>query len=340
MLGRPLLVFAALSQAVPAFAASKPAQYMDVELIADTDAPRPGSSVLVGLKMTPRAGWHGYWSNAGESGLSPTVRWSAPTGVKFGSLQHPAPTLLRVMGLTSYVHAGAHVLIARMKVSEELAVGTPLPMAADVNFAVCSDRLCVPQRVKLALQLVAGDGAPSPEASLLKLSLTKLPAATGSGRFNLEDGLLTLVLPATVHLRGSETRFFPDQNGFFDPSRARTLSTKPLRIVTTATGEPPATITGVLSDGSAAMRVRFRKGKLPSHDSSSQVGMAPSPSDPKPLAAPPNSASTPWRAPKEASTQSPKGYPDVPGHSPATALLVAAAALIALGSFFWFRHRR
>lgn len=93
--------------------------------------------LLVGLTITPKPGWHGYWSNAGDSGLPPSVRLSTPPSLHVGALGHPAPTLLRVMGLTIYVHSGAHVLTARMTVDRRIAAGTPLPVTADVRFAVC-----------------------------------------------------------------------------------------------------------------------------------------------------------------------------------------------------------
>ena len=36
------------------------------------------------------------------------IKWEATPGLRFGPLLHPAPTLLKVAGITSYVHAGEH----------------------------------------------------------------------------------------------------------------------------------------------------------------------------------------------------------------------------------------
>ena len=267
---RLLAALTAFMIIAPASAASS--RYMDVELVAETLAPRPGTSVLVGLKMNPKPGWHGYWSNAGDSGLAPTVRWTAPRGVEFGRLQHPAPTLLRVAGLTSYVHGGPHVLLARMTVSRTVPSGTPLPIMADINFAVCSDRLCVPQRARLSIQLVAGDGKPDADAIVLKKSLAGQPKPLSAGVFDVEDGLLTLQLPASGRLKPSKTRFFPDENGYFDAARVSVLPTAPVRIVSSVTGDLPKEISGVVSDGLADFRVRFRRRSLAADAAPFSVG--------------------------------------------------------------------
>lgn len=232
---------------------------MDVRLIAETLSPRPGSTVLLGLQMTPQLGWHGYWSSAGESGLPPKVQWSAPRGVTFGPLQHPAPTLLRVMGMTSFVHAAPHVLISRMSIPRHVPVGTPLALTAHVSFGVCSDRLCVPQSADLAVRMVVGQGTPSAYAALLKRALADEPKAIRGGVFATNQKRLTLQLPMQTRLDASNTHFFPDKNGFFDPAEAHTLAGPPVEIVARLHGVAPRRITGVVSDGSHAFRLTFRR---------------------------------------------------------------------------------
>ena len=341
MVQRLPVILAALVPAAPAVGGPQPAAYMHVALVAETLAPRPGSSVLVGLKMTPRPGWHGYWSNAGDSGLPPTVRWSAPSGVTFGALQHPAPTLLRVMGLTSYVHAGPHVLIARMAVNSAVSLGTPLPITANVDFAVCSDRLCVPQHVKLTMEMVTGDAKVSPDASLLRRALAHQPKALAPGLFDVGKGRLTLQLPATAHLDASRTRFFPDENGFFDASQARTLPTTPVRIVSPTTGDLPKALSGVVSDGSTAFRVRFRRGAL--------AAKAPTQLPSSRLATKLEVASGPGAAPSvddatraHRNTIGRRGYAEQLSTMPATEWLIAVggALSITLAALVWRRRRR
>jgi DsbC/DsbD-like thiol-disulfide interchange protein len=110
-------------------------------LAVESLEPKPGSTVRVAIRMTPEPGWHGYWQNPGDSGLPVTVRWEAPAGTRFSELQHPAPRLLSVQGIASYVHEGPFALVARMRVPAGLAPGTRLPLIAHVSWLACSDNL-------------------------------------------------------------------------------------------------------------------------------------------------------------------------------------------------------
>lgn len=165
-----------LAAASPA-AGADPAKYLPAQLIVESMRPQPGSTLLVGLKMSPRPGWHGYWSDPGESGFAPRVRWSAPAGVTLGPLLHPAPSVLKVGGLTSFVHRGPHVLLARMTVARAVRHGSSIPLVARVDWAACSATQCVPLHATLKLVLTAGDGAPGPEAATLRAAKRKLPRA-------------------------------------------------------------------------------------------------------------------------------------------------------------------
>lgn len=249
-----------LAAAWSAAAVSPAGKYVTAQLIAESDRPQPGRTILVGFRMVPKPGWHGYWSNPGEAGIAPTVRWSAPTGVKFGPLLHPAPTLLSYGGVDSYVHSGPHVLLARMIVGDGVALGTPLDVTASLNWAACTETMCVPERAKLTLRLLAGDGEWSADAAALRAARDRLPAPVGPGHYSVEGGKLTLALPVTAKLDLRSARFFPDANGFFDASRASARAQPgELLIKAPITGAVPSSPSGVVSDGLKAYRLAFRK---------------------------------------------------------------------------------
>lgn len=252
---RPLAALGALVFASVSTAASARAQYIDVQLVAASATPEAGRTILLGLKMNPRGGWHGYWSNPGESGLAPRVRWQAPPGVHFGPLQHPAPTLLNTMGLSSYVHSGPHILLTRMTVDRTLRKGADLPIAADVSFAACSDKLCVPEKAHLFLRLRVGNGARSGQARQLRTALANEPKAVRGGSFTVTRKQIVLRLPPSAKLRPTRTRFFPDENGYWDPLHARLLSVNPIVLVSPADSSSPKRVSGVVSDGSSSYRV-------------------------------------------------------------------------------------
>lgn len=318
---------AALASAVPVAA-----RHGSVELIASTDHPRPGSIMLVGFRMKPDPGWHGYWSNPGESGLAPTVKWSAPAKLHFGPLRHPAPTLLRTMGLVSFVHAGEHTLVARVRVDRDLAPAAPLPVRAELNWANCSAALCVPEHAVLTLPLTVGDGRPSGNARLLAAALAREPRPAGSGTYWVKAGRLTLELPPSAAVNPRPLRFFPDTNGFFDAARAQVIAQSPVRIAAPLRGEAPALITGVVSDGERAYRLSFRRGEPAEHLSqpAAQPEQAAGPAAPSAAAPPPPAASAP--APPVAAPGRDGGRERL------IALLILAA--LSLGALFLARRRR
>ena len=246
-----------LNFAAPAVSAREPR--IEVKLITETAVPRPGQSFLIGLQMTPRPGWHGYWSNPGGSGLAPVGKWTAPSSVHFGLLQHPPPTLLRAMGVTSYVHAGPHILVARVRIDPSVRAGTTVPIVADLNWAACSDKLCVPEKARVDLSLKMGKGTPSAESGLLRRALAKVPKVVPGGSYIVHNKQIVLQLPVAARLKSDRARFFPDENGYWDASAAWALPGTTARIFGPPIGRPPERITGVVSDGLSAYRVALRR---------------------------------------------------------------------------------
>lgn len=246
-----------------AFAQSSSA-HISASLLTSTERPRPGETFLVGLRLTPQKGWHSYWSNPGESGLAPTVEWQSPDGLSFGPLQHPAPTLLKVLGITSYVHAGEHILLSRVRLNSSVATGTQLPVEARVNWLECSESLCVPGRATLSLNLAAGNGARSRSASALGAAERRLPRQVAQGTFYFDQERIRLRLPVGIKIDPTSARFFPDRNGVLDAAAARVRTIEGItEIDVPAQAVVSGTISGVLSDGPSAYYLKFRKADRP-----------------------------------------------------------------------------
>src|SRR3546814_8620697 len=102
--------------------------------------------------------WSSDVCSSDLSGLSVEAKWTAPDGVTVGELRHPAPALLELVGLASYVHKGAFTLLTDLKLDGDIAPGTAIPLRAHLSWLACSDTLCVPERATLDLRLTAGDG--------------------------------------------------------------------------------------------------------------------------------------------------------------------------------------
>ena len=76
---RRLLVLLALLLSVAAGASVVQNPDTRVELIAGLAT--PGGGRTLGIVLTPKPGWHSYWSNPGEAGFAPKPVWTLPPGV-------------------------------------------------------------------------------------------------------------------------------------------------------------------------------------------------------------------------------------------------------------------
>jgi DsbC/DsbD-like thiol-disulfide interchange protein len=321
-----------VSLIVPAAAEAARPHFISVDLIAETVQPKPGGDALVGLRMVPKPGWHSYWSNPGEAGFPTVVEWKAPPGVRFGPLRHPAPSLIEVAGMASYVHEGPHVLVARMTLNRDIPAGTAIPVTAEVSWAACSEKLCVPEKATLSLQLTAGDGEKSEEAPLLQRAVAREPRPVAGGGFEVEDGKLLLELPASARLNAARTHFFPDENGVAYVSKSRVVSTSPIRISIPVAGNAPKILAGVITDGSAAYRLRLERKEIAAVAAPEALA--------EPAKAPQVAAAEPAAGPGEATAgAAPAGRADdggTAGYLPiaVTALLAALASV----AFILFRR--
>lgn len=132
---------------------------ISIALQAESNAPRPGESTALAVRMDPSEGWHGYWQNGGDAGFGMSVTWTLPEGVEIGPLQYPVPGTLVISGLMNHVYKQPYALIAPLTVDGGVAPGTRLPIRGEANWLACTDEICVPERGTISIDLVAGNGS-------------------------------------------------------------------------------------------------------------------------------------------------------------------------------------
>ena len=266
-MSRILIAFFALSAWLfpLATATAQPASRVAVTLHASSADPAPGKTTMLAIRFSPVPGWHGYWSNPGDSGLPPKVQWDVPAGVRVGALQHPAPQLLRVAGMASFVHEGQHVLLAPMQVPATFSPGDTLPVKGALDFLICSDSLCVPQNATVNLNLTVGKGTADPASrALFAAARQALPQSLSStGEFTAVGRTVQLLVPAAAKLDPSRATFFPAGEGVFERSGARRMPDGSIEISGSMTNTP-ASLSGIVSDGRRAVQLRFRPASAPS----------------------------------------------------------------------------
>ena len=132
--------------------------FVHAGLESESNEPAPGDTVTLALTMRPDAGWHGYWQNPGDAGVGLVLDWKLPQGVTVGQPRFPVPDTLIISGFMNYIYENPHAILVDVKLAPDIATGAKLPISVDAEWLACTDRVCVPQRGSLALQLVVGDG--------------------------------------------------------------------------------------------------------------------------------------------------------------------------------------
>jgi thiol:disulfide interchange protein/DsbC/DsbD-like thiol-disulfide interchange protein len=254
MIRRLFILWLALFTA-PVLAASFSEQpHTRVELIAESHRPEAGKPLSIGIQLTPKDGWHTYWSNPGDAGAATRVEWTLPPGTPTPApLAYPVPETLIVSGLMNYVYAHPNTLLTTVVPPAELKKGTPFDITVKVDWLVCSLEQCVPESATLTLPTVIGDGSPAPEtAYLIARAMADLPKPmSGRSAWSVDKGRFTLAVPVPDAAKVQEAYFFADADGVVDYAAPQTVTVAGdrLRIETASAPGAPApsgTLTGIL----------------------------------------------------------------------------------------------
>jgi thiol:disulfide interchange protein DsbD len=135
---------------VPALPAR--AGHVDASLISSRDAARPGESFPAGLKLKLRNGWHIYWRNPGDAGLSPGLNWQLPRGWSAAPLDWPAPKRLEEPPLTNFGYNGTVILPLTLTAAPTSRAGTRASFRAKAEWLECRET-CVPGTAALTLTI-------------------------------------------------------------------------------------------------------------------------------------------------------------------------------------------
>ncbi len=134
------------------------AQHLTAELVSLAPSVAPGGSVDVGLVISLEEKWHVYWTNAGDSGEPPTIKWTLPEGVTAGPIRFPLPSRLPLGPLMDYGYEDNTAFPVRISVAPGTKPG-PIHLDAKIQWLVCRE-VCVPGKAHLGIDLTVAPGAP------------------------------------------------------------------------------------------------------------------------------------------------------------------------------------
>ena len=132
---------------------------IEAELVPMSAWAVPGSTAVVAIRQQIKPGWHTYWRNQGDSGGPTTLTWSLPAGVAPGDILWPLPERQRLQSLMNYGYSGAVFLPVPIEIPADAPPGRSLSLRVTAHFYVCSDEMCVPEDLDLALDLPVREGA-------------------------------------------------------------------------------------------------------------------------------------------------------------------------------------
>jgi thiol:disulfide interchange protein/DsbC/DsbD-like thiol-disulfide interchange protein len=264
--------------ALPAAALAAPARHMEVSLTSETRTVPTGATVTLALVMRPQPGWHGYWENPGDAGMPNRIAWSLPPGAAAGALRYPVPQRLLVAGLMNYVYEGEYAALVDLKLPAGLTPGTAVPIAAKIDYLVCTEKLCVPESADVATALTVGPaaGGRDPDFDRYRAALPR-PLGT-PGRFETAAGQFRLGVPLPASVGLDEAYFFPRTDGVLAYGSPQAVSRRGdwLIVETQAGSGRPAAVKGILAiGGGQGLEVKAAPGKVPAAGSPLQGSKAP-----------------------------------------------------------------
>ena len=127
-----------------------------VDLIAEVQSVSPGKEFAVAFRLRPDPGWHIYWINAGDAGKPANLKWELPDGFAASELTFPSPNFVPFGPLMSYGYDEETLLITQ--INAPTTIDDTVQFAADADWLICDDKICIPERARVELSLPRGDG--------------------------------------------------------------------------------------------------------------------------------------------------------------------------------------
>ena len=223
------------------------ARGIEPQLVAEGPAP-PGGEVELAIQMIPAPGWHGYWLNPGDAGLPMDVKWELPKGFSVGQLRYPVPTRLEIADLMNYVYEQDYAVLVRLKVPAD-ARGT-VPIRAEAHWLACTDKICVPEKGELSLDVKVGRGTPG--RARFDAWRQKLPQPLASvAHFQVAGDKFRVAIPLPASVRVDRPYLFPSTDGPVDYAARQQFRRAGDTLIAELRrkGEPPKEFAGVIALG-------------------------------------------------------------------------------------------
>ncbi len=120
---------------------------VETRLLVEAARVKPGQKVRVGVLYTLDPGWHIYWRNTGEAGLSTDTSFASKQAT-FGALQWPAPSVFKDNGGTTDTFGYADQVLFFTDATVAPDAHGELALSAKVDYLACK-KSCIPGNATL-----------------------------------------------------------------------------------------------------------------------------------------------------------------------------------------------
>ncbi len=193
------------------------------------------------VSMAYEKGWHGYWINPGEGGVSTTMRWQLPAGVEVSDLMFPVPHRAMTGGLACYGYEGSVKIAFEIRVTPGVAADATI--AGELRWLACDEKSCVPGKVSMSASLAeAGKHASREEAIAAAHAAVPRPAPELRLEVSEKGNEVLLTIEGGHELSLQDTEFFPATEQVLDPKQ-------PLRWSKTASGYQAKAVKNEYAEG-------------------------------------------------------------------------------------------
>lgn len=184
------------------------------QLVTGAQAIRANEPFWIAVHIQLDDGWHTYWRNPGDAGMSPQIHWQLPPGMEAEPIAWPYPSMFREGPLVTYGYSDDAWLFTRITAPPE-SRGS-ITIGAQVEWLVCRD-ICIPQFAELALAAPLGDAG---ERSFAPVgfgdALANIPQKSPWPAYYDVDSERMVLTIRTPDLDAAGARFFPHDYGIID----------------------------------------------------------------------------------------------------------------------------
>ncbi len=177
------------------------AEQVTARLLCDHAEIAPGQTFHVGVLLDITEGWHIYWRNPGDSGMSTAVHLTAADGFKVETVRYPLPILFEQPGdLQGIGYEKQTMFIAKVTAPAEWEPGRSFAIGAEVEWLACKD-VCVPGGTKLKLTLPTAE-QPKPTDAQMRKQFEHYLAQLPLGAEGLDSPVVAVVTVPERLVRG------------------------------------------------------------------------------------------------------------------------------------------